>query len=84
MQDLLEVCNVLTYMSLLYCRLYLAAMHYNENAEREQATTTSGQPMNKVVFSKSKKDECTAKPLKAAPSYGMLQNVLFSYTYKYT
>lgn len=72
MQDLLEVCNVLTSMSFLYLRLYLAAMHYNENGDCEQATTTSGQPVYKVVFPKSKKGECTAKPLKTAPSYGML------------
>lgn len=60
----------------MLCRLYLAAMHYNENAEREQATTTSGQPMNKVVFSKSKKGECTAKPLKAAPSYDYVADLM--------
>ncbi|XP_016361867.1 uncharacterized protein LOC107703658 [Sinocyclocheilus anshuiensis] len=58
------------------CRLYLAAMHYNENGDREQATTTSGQPMYKVVFPKSKKGECTAKPLKTAPSYDYVADLM--------
>ncbi len=75
----MQVCNALTYMSLLYGRLYLAAMHYNENGDCAQATTNSGQP---IVFPKSKKSECSAKPLKTAPSYGMLYFIL--YTYKFT
>ncbi|XP_058606125.1 uncharacterized protein LOC131523619 isoform X2 [Onychostoma macrolepis] len=59
----------------MLCRLYLAAMHYNENGDREQ-TTTSGQPMYKVVFPKSKKGECTAKPLKTAPSYDYVADLM--------
>ncbi|XP_052429872.1 uncharacterized protein LOC127971108 [Carassius gibelio] len=55
--------NVIVSFIGMLCRLYLAAMHYNE-----QATTASGQPMNKVAFSKSKKGACTAKPLETAPS----------------
>ncbi len=32
-----------------YCsRHYLAALHYNENADRGQATTSSGDPLSKV------------------------------------
>ncbi|XP_056613533.1 uncharacterized protein LOC130429144 [Triplophysa dalaica] len=53
----------------MLCRLYLAAMHYNENGDREQAVTTPGQAMYKIVFPKSKKGEATAKPQKTAPSY---------------
>ncbi|KAA0702421.1 hypothetical protein E1301_Tti017039 [Triplophysa tibetana] len=53
----------------MLCRLYLAAMHYNENGDREQAVTTSGQAMYKIVFPKSNKGEATAKPQKTAPSY---------------
>ncbi|XP_059419942.1 uncharacterized protein LOC132155140 isoform X2 [Carassius carassius] len=53
----------------MLCRLYLAAMHYNENANREQATTTEGQAVYKIVFPKSKKGECTAKPVKIEPTY---------------
>ncbi|XP_067269187.1 uncharacterized protein [Pseudorasbora parva] len=52
----------------MLCRLYLAAMHYNENANREQATT-EGQAVYKFIFPKSKKGECTAKPVKIEPTY---------------
>lgn len=67
-----------TSISLLYWRLYLAAMHYNENGDREQAVTTSGQAMYKI---KSKKGEATAKP---APSYGMLSNMFCCHTFTNT
>ncbi|XP_057182524.1 uncharacterized protein LOC130549346 isoform X2 [Triplophysa rosa] len=60
----------------MLCRLYLAAMHYNENGDREQAVTTSGQAMYKIVFPKSKKGEATAKPLKTAPSYDYVTDLM--------
>ena len=56
-------------LQLYFCRLYLAAMHYNENADREQATTSAGQPVFKVVFPKSRKGEVTARPVKTDPTY---------------
>ncbi|KAF1389887.1 hypothetical protein PFLUV_G00052190 [Perca fluviatilis] len=59
---------VFPFMGML-CRLYLAAMHYNENADREQATTSAGQPVFKVVFPKSRKGEVTARPVKTDPTY---------------
>ncbi|XP_059372400.1 uncharacterized protein LOC132109940 isoform X2 [Carassius carassius] len=63
--------NVIVSFIGMLCRLYLAAMHYNE-----QATTASGQPMNKVAFSKSKKGACTAKPLETAPSYDCVADLM--------
>ncbi|XP_073710642.1 uncharacterized protein [Misgurnus anguillicaudatus] len=60
----------------MLCRLYLAAMHYNENGDREQATTTSGQPMFRIVFPKSKKGGCTAKPIKTAPTYDYVSDLM--------
>lgn len=63
---------VLPFIEML-CRLYLAAMHYNENGDCAQATTNSGQP---IVFPKSKKSECTAKPLKTAPSYDYVADLM--------
>ncbi|XP_039678178.1 uncharacterized protein LOC120572797 isoform X4 [Perca fluviatilis] len=59
---------VFPFMGML-CRLYLAAMHYNENADCEQATTSAGQPVFKVVFPKSRKGEVTARPVKTDPTY---------------
>ncbi|XP_031141020.1 uncharacterized protein LOC116039964 [Sander lucioperca] len=58
---------VFPFMGML-CRLYLAAMHYNENADREQATTSAGQPVFRVVFPKSRKGEVTARPVKTTYS----------------
>ncbi|XP_039518795.1 uncharacterized protein LOC120473159 isoform X2 [Pimephales promelas] len=55
---------VLPFIGML-CRLYLAAMHYNENSDHQQATTTAG----KAVFIKG---ECTAKPVKIDPTYNRL------------
>ncbi|KAI7803826.1 hypothetical protein IRJ41_012114 [Triplophysa rosa] len=60
----------------MLCRLYLAAIHYNENRDREQAVTTSGQPIYKVVFPKSKKGEATTKPLKTPPSYEYVTDLM--------
>ncbi|XP_052402604.1 uncharacterized protein LOC127949408 isoform X2 [Carassius gibelio] len=60
----------------MLCRLYLAAMHYNENANREQATTTEGQAVYKFVFPKSKKGECTAKPVKIEPTYNYVDDLM--------
>lgn len=61
------------------CRLYLAAMHYNENDDREQATTSSGQAVYKVIFLKSKKVECTAKPVKTEPLSPVRCKITFIY-----
>lgn len=51
---------VFPFMGML-CRLYLAAMHFNENSNRPQATTLSGKPMYRLLFPKAKKDLYTTK-----------------------
>ncbi|KAL2087073.1 hypothetical protein ACEWY4_018132 [Coilia grayii] len=64
----------------MLCRLYMAALHFNENAGRPQATTAAGEPLFRVAFPKSKKGECTAKPVKVEPTYryvGELVDVVF-------
>ncbi|XP_031431312.1 uncharacterized protein LOC116222179 isoform X2 [Clupea harengus] len=53
----------------MLCRLYLAVLHFNENAGRPQATSSAGEPLFKVNFPKYKKGECTAKPVKAEPTF---------------
>ncbi|XP_077063253.1 uncharacterized protein LOC143715388 isoform X3 [Siphateles boraxobius] len=61
----------------MLCRLYLAAMHYNENGNHEQATTTEGQAVYKLIFPKSKKGEsCTAKPVKIDPTYSYVDDLM--------
>ncbi|XP_044224887.1 uncharacterized protein LOC122994330 isoform X2 [Thunnus albacares] len=59
---------IFPYIGML-CRLYLADMHFNENAERGQATTSEGKAVYKIMFPKSKKGECTAKPVKTKPTF---------------
>ncbi|XP_043084069.1 uncharacterized protein LOC122330808 isoform X1 [Puntigrus tetrazona] len=58
-----------TFIGML-CRLYLAATHYNENADRDQATRP-GQ-----VFPKTKKEECTAKPVRTDPTYNYVDDLI--------
>ncbi len=45
-------------------RLYLAAMHYNENGDRPQAETEEGVPLFKISFPKSRKRESAELNLK--------------------
>lgn len=59
---------VYPYLGML-CRLYLAALHYNENADRGQATTSSGDPRFKLSFPKSRKGECRARPVKTEATF---------------
>ncbi|KAF4097383.1 hypothetical protein G5714_021391 [Onychostoma macrolepis] len=60
----------------MLCRLYLAAMHYNENADHDQATTTIGQAVFKFLLPKSKMGECTAKPVKTEPAYNYVDDLI--------
>ncbi|XP_026081932.1 uncharacterized protein LOC113058347 isoform X3 [Carassius auratus] len=58
------------------CRLYLAAMHYNENADRPQAETEEGVPLFKISFPKSRKEECRVKPQKTQPTFGYVADTM--------
>ncbi|XP_034077579.1 uncharacterized protein LOC117549630 [Gymnodraco acuticeps] len=60
----------------MLCRLYLAALHYNENAERAQATTSTGKPLYKLQFPKARKGECRAKPVKTDPTFCYVANLM--------
>ncbi|XP_063058166.1 uncharacterized protein LOC134451587 [Engraulis encrasicolus] len=51
------------------CRLYLAALHFNENSGRPQATSADGEPLFRVAFPKSQTRECTDKPVMVEPTY---------------
>ena len=57
-----------------------AALHYNENAERAQATTSTGNPLYKLQFPKARKGECRAKPVKTDPTFRKcLKYLLYNY-----
>ncbi|XDV33410.1 hypothetical protein PO909_003834 [Leuciscus waleckii] len=48
----------------MLCRLYLAAMHFNENADREQAMNLESKAVYRIMFPKSKKGQPTVKSVK--------------------
>lgn len=53
------------------CRLFLAGMHHNENAKREQAA------LNKTFcFEKSKNDLVTAQEVKTQPTFDYVTNLM--------
>ena len=79
--NLLLLCNVFLDMfclsssaqcELSCCRIYLAILHYNENADRPQARRLDdGELQWKVVFPKAKKgQEVVVKPVKEKLTYG--------------
>jgi len=57
-------------MAFVY-RLHLAALHFNENADRPQAFNSIGKPQFSIHFPKFKKGEYTVKPVKEAATYGI-------------
>lgn len=57
-------------------RLYLSAMHYNENAYHPQRQA-NGKPSFKLYWPKGRKGTCTVKPLKEHPTFSKLTYKLF-------
>ncbi|KAF4111800.1 uncharacterized protein LOC131543092 isoform X2 [Onychostoma macrolepis] len=62
----------------MLCRLYLAAMHFNENAVRPQVTTSKEKLVYKLLFPKDKKGGHTVKPLKTEPTFCYVINLMDS------
>ncbi|XP_078123330.1 uncharacterized protein LOC144528551 isoform X1 [Sander vitreus] len=60
----------------MLCRLYLAAMHYNENVDGPQAETEEGEPLLKISFPKARKGECRANPQKTQPTFGYVADMM--------
>ncbi|XDV25389.1 hypothetical protein PO909_029312 [Leuciscus waleckii] len=60
----------------MLCRLYLAALHYNENAGRPQATTAAGQPLLKVTFPKAKEGEYRVREGKRQATFRYVDDLL--------
>lgn len=58
------------------CRLYLAAMHFNENTGRPQATSSSGELLYRLNFPKSKRGEFSMKPVKVDPTYDYVDELM--------
>ncbi|XP_048037922.1 uncharacterized protein LOC125263095 [Megalobrama amblycephala] len=60
----------------MLCRLYLAALHYNENIGHPQATTAAGQPQFKMTFPKAKKGEYRAREVKTHETFRYVDDLL--------
>ncbi|XP_021342022.1 uncharacterized protein LOC110454168 isoform X2 [Mizuhopecten yessoensis] len=64
------------YPSML-ARLYLAALHYNENSKNRRAVTKDGQQKWQISYPKAKKGkEVVVKPCKTRPTYGYVALLL--------
>ncbi|XP_063963626.1 uncharacterized protein LOC129268390 [Lytechinus pictus] len=51
------------------CRLYLAALHWNENSDRSQATKSDGSPMFRVTYQKAKEGRQTVSKVLTACTF---------------
>jgi hypothetical protein len=60
-------------------RMALAAMHYNENANRHQATTAEGLEQYSLTFPKNKDGKLTVRALKTQPTYGNVIYLIISF-----
>ena len=58
------------------CRNLLAAMHYNENAQREQAVTKDGKARHSVHFPKYKKGGYIVRKLVNKTTYGYVDSLM--------
>ena len=59
--NITDILVMLTHMFLFHARLLIAAMHFNENYGREQATTKDGAERIQIVFPKQKQGEFNPK-----------------------
>ena len=53
-----------------FTRIQLAALHFNENAHRDQAITKAGELRYDIVFPKFKKGGYVVKKVTKDPTYG--------------
>lgn len=68
--------SIVVYIYTLHYRLLLAALHFNENSNRAQATLASGEGRYKISNPKYKKGEHTVKKIGVPPTYGMFWDIL--------
>lgn len=70
--------NIIDLPWILYItRIQLAALHFNENAHREQAVTKAGEPRYDIVFPKYKKGGYIVKKVTNDPTYGKIVHVVW-------
>lgn len=57
-----------------FCRTILAAMHFNENNDRDQAVNQEGEPEYTIQFPKAKSGGYVVRKITAECSYGKKTN----------
>ena len=54
----------------VFFRVHLAALHFNENSGKKQSVTKAGEPQYRVCYPKAKKDEeAVIKEKREEPTY---------------
>ena len=54
----------------------MSSLHFNENGQREHATTKTGEGRYDLVFPKYKKGGCVVRKVKVAPTYSELISLI--------
>ncbi|XP_078321751.1 uncharacterized protein LOC111111789 isoform X2 [Crassostrea virginica] len=60
----------------MLCRLWLAALHFNENTQRTQAVTKEGKARYRIVFPKYKRGEYTVRKISVDSTYDYIQPLM--------
>ena len=67
------------FSNVLFCRLLLAALHYNHNANRETARRSDGLERYSVRYPRFRKGAWVVVPIKEKASYGRQCHAVLSY-----
>ena len=67
---ILPAINIDYILLILFLRLQLAALHFNENSSREQAVTKDGKERYNINFPKFKKGGYIVRKVKVEPTHG--------------
>lgn len=60
----------------MYCRLMIAALHFNENSSRPSATTKEGDLQYKISFPKFKHGDYSVRKKSVDPTYGYTSTLM--------
>ncbi|XP_022066518.2 uncharacterized protein LOC110962796 isoform X2 [Acanthochromis polyacanthus] len=67
--------DVLSFIGRL-CRLYLAAMHFNENGKRDQSTSLEGKAVYKIMFPNCSNGQYITNPNQTAPTFQYVSDLM--------
>ena len=68
--------NLIFSFKSMLCRLYLAALHFNENSNRDHRVNAAGEPVQKVRFPKFKHGGHSVVLVKESPSFDYVDELL--------